>query len=469
MFELDWLELRAVGPAAPGQRAVIVARVASLRIENPIVVTHVERSNDRFEMWLAAQPGHPLRGEEVFIVSRRSRPDGSIGVDFELRSTSVPHAPIAWLGYPILRALQHRFARDAAAAMRGEPTSIERRGSADWHGYLRWSAGVGLVAWLVTLAWMRPGIRSETWGSVLLLLAAFVCVPWLLTLVEGIENSRHESTAPTGSSSGVRSRAKLESLAWRVAASTQLLAALSLALSFMLERGTSAAMLSAPWLITTAAMALVALQRILRQPRRLLAADTLCFDAAFAFPLVGAAWTLLSRMGARPLEFSDQVVLLTGVHFHFAGLALPLAAGLAVRSARRAVGMLTAILVVAGTPLVATGITLKHLSGLQVAEAIAAWTMALGGLFVAGLHAREALRQAHSGLQRALFGAAALSLAFGMLLAIAFGSRAYVDIGELDYGWMRALHGSANALGFALPALAAWLLSERREPKLERS
>ena len=67
MFELDWPELRAVGPAAPGQRAVIVARVASLRIENPIVVTQVERSDDRFEMWLAAQPGHPTSANSTTV------------------------------------------------------------------------------------------------------------------------------------------------------------------------------------------------------------------------------------------------------------------------------------------------------------------------------------------------------------------------------------------------------------------
>ena len=481
MFDLDWVRLETQGPPEPGRRAVVDARVAGFRIKSEIEVTRIERSENRYELRVGTRASHPLRGEESFVVARRERSDGSEAVDFELRSTSVPRAPLVWIAYPILRYCQRRFARDAAAAMRAEATSVERRTGNDWHGYLRWSAGAGFALWLAALAWIRPSPRQELWGALLLVLAALVFAPWLLTLAAGIEHRSQGDHDRSNSDRAPRKRDRSPNddrarrsadhalqlpLAWRVAAALQLPAALALGLSFALERGALAAAVSAPWLITTAAMALVALLRVARDPRRLLRAPQLCMDAALAFPLIGAAWTTLSRLGARPLDFSDQVVLLTGVHFHYAGLALPLAAALALRTATRYFRNLTALLVVAGTPLVAAGITLSQVANAQLPEAFAAWTMALGGLCVAALHAREALRRGNATLSRCLFGIAALSLAFGMLLAIAYGSRNYIDIGALDFGWMRALHGSANALGFSLPALAAWLISEQRRPWL---
>ena len=40
-----------------------------------------------------------------------------------------------------------------------------------------------------------------------------------------------------------------------------------------------------------------------------------------------------------------------------------------------------------------------------------------------------------------------------------YGSRFYVDVSWLDIPWMRALHGSANAIGFALLGMWSWCLT----------
>jgi uncharacterized protein (UPF0548 family) len=57
---------------------------------------------------------HVERGEERFAVEHR-RDDGSVWYD--LLAYSVPHHPLAKLGYPISRAAQRRFAKDSKLAM----------------------------------------------------------------------------------------------------------------------------------------------------------------------------------------------------------------------------------------------------------------------------------------------------------------------------------------------------------------
>jgi hypothetical protein len=47
---------------------------------------------------------------------------------------------------------------------------------------------------------------------------------------------------------------------------------------------------------------------------------------------IGGAWLVASRLGIQPLGFGDTIVLLTAVHFHFAGFAAPVLAGLAGRT-----------------------------------------------------------------------------------------------------------------------------------------
>lgn len=54
---------------------------------------------------------------------------------------------------------------------------------------------------------------------------------------------------------------------------------------------------------------------------------------------------------------------------------------------------------------------------------------------------------------------AGVSLFFGMLLAGLYATRAFaLPLPWLDIAWMRALHGTANALGFGLCGTLAWTL-----------
>ena len=69
---------------------------------------------ERFGFGYGTLPGHAERGEERFSVEW-NRKDGS--VHYDVLAFSRPKHPLAWLGYPLARALQRRFAQDSKRAM----------------------------------------------------------------------------------------------------------------------------------------------------------------------------------------------------------------------------------------------------------------------------------------------------------------------------------------------------------------
>lgn len=87
-----------------------------------------------------------------------------------------------------------------------------------------------------------------------------------------------------------------------------------------------------------------------------------------------------------------------------------------------------------------------------------AWVMALSGMLVAWLHVRLALQAGWPKVVRSLWAISGLSLMGSMVLAALYGTRFYAPITWLDISWMRLLHGTANAFGFALVGLLAWKL-----------
>jgi hypothetical protein len=116
-------------------------------------------------------------------------------------------------------------------------------------------------------------------------------------------------------------------------------------------------------------------------------------------------------------------------------------------------------------PAVALGITTSRLGFSPVIEAAAALAMATGGMGVAVLHARLGLQRARPLGVRCLWVMTAASLAAGMLLAALYGVRSFFQPWPwLDVPWMRALHGSVNALGFGGCGVLAWWLALGKRP-----
>jgi uncharacterized protein (UPF0548 family) len=88
--------------AAPGPRPVITVGVGVLRIREPVEVIATVDTDVRVGFAYGTLPGHPVDGEEAFIVHR----DGA-RVDFTVRSLTRAASVLPWRAlYPALRAAQ---------------------------------------------------------------------------------------------------------------------------------------------------------------------------------------------------------------------------------------------------------------------------------------------------------------------------------------------------------------------------
>jgi len=284
----------------------------------------------------------------------------------------------------------------------------------------------GLFFWLITLLWHWPfGLEQVAWVELLLLLHVLLLARFALHTDD-------------------RSR----SINWEL---TYALAATAFGVAYWLPKGWLAATLVTPWLIFVVA-----------ENRRLWQAAPLSFHpldllrkAAYLFWIVGIAWAFADRLGWRPLGFSPTLVLLTAVHFHYAGLLLPLIAHWALEKSSSSQSKLLALALIFGIPMVAIGITSTKLGGPFWIETLAATWMGLAGMALAFLHVVALKFYKDFFIKMALFvGASALLVA--MLLAIAYGWNPILGWTWLTIPWMYAVHGSLNAFGVGIALLGAW-------------
>jgi hypothetical protein len=274
------------------------------------------------------------------------------------------------------------------------------------------------------------------------LLAVLVCTPLALALA---------------ATAGLAGR---HGWAYLVARRLQPGAALLVVASYLLPSGLPAAILATPWLAFTGLIALFGLGRLLS--RGVESAAAACIDAGLLYLPVGGGWLVLSRLGANPLDFGDTIVLLTAVHFHYAGFIGPILAGLAGRALSPAQHVarwafrLVAGGVIAGPPLLAAGITLS-----PALETVAAVLLAGSLVGLAAITALAVVPRLRSRPARGLLLMSAAASAGAMLLAMAYGLGALSGVRLLSIPQMVQVHGWANALGFALCGLLAWTLAVR--------
>lgn len=94
-------------PVGVGDRPVIVARALWFSVREPVEVIAVVETNDRVGFAYRTLPGHPVTGEEAFVVHRSNE-----GVTLTIRSLTRPSGWWRWrLLYPVLLVLQARARR----------------------------------------------------------------------------------------------------------------------------------------------------------------------------------------------------------------------------------------------------------------------------------------------------------------------------------------------------------------------
>jgi hypothetical protein len=297
---------------------------------------------------------------------------------------------------------------------------------------------IGAVAFVIVALWRVPDLRHEAWGEVLIGFAALVLVPLLLDL---LDDSKDDPLT-----------VKLLGTARR----WQFPAALTLLVTGVLPPGYLAALGAVPWAGVLILLGLVGLRRIARGGVRPLGLR--CREIGLLYGVVAVFWLLADRLALRPLGFDATIVRLTAVHFHYAGVILPVLTGLALSTCNaKGRARFIGVGVIVGVPAVAVGITSAQLRFSPLIEMAATLVMAAGGMGAAWLHLKLAAEKRWPLVVRSLWGAAALSLAVGMTLAALYGVRGvFHPLPWLDIPWMRALHGSLNALGFGCCGVAGW-------------
>jgi len=89
-------------PVAVGERLTITARVFWVSVDEPVEVVSVVQTRDRVGFAYRALPGHPVSGEETFIVHRA----GDV-VMITIRSLTRPATQQPWRAlFPLLRIAQ---------------------------------------------------------------------------------------------------------------------------------------------------------------------------------------------------------------------------------------------------------------------------------------------------------------------------------------------------------------------------
>jgi YndJ-like protein len=301
------------------------------------------------------------------------------------------------------------------------------------------SAVFGGVVWAGLAVVSRVGLARLTAIELLFLLAPLVVVPLGLELCDRIVAEREFG------------------LPGRIARRLQLAGALCVAISFWFAAGRLAALFVLPWFCLGIMTALIALQLILRGGYKTL--KSACMIVSFLYLPVGCAWLVASRLGMTPMSFQEPIVLLTAVHFHFAGFAAPLlalAAGSAVKlesPAARRIFSAVAAGVLAGPGLLAAGFVIGPRMKLAMALVVA------GSEAILALYFLAASRNLRPRLAQTFIAISAVSVLFAMALAAVwaigeFPLQPFVHLNE-----MARLHGTANAIGFTLCGLLGWTLA----------
>lgn len=304
----------------------------------------------------------------------------------------------------------------------------------------RISAVAGAAVWIGTLV-VRTGTDDAELIEKIFLLGVLVIVPLGLWLV------------------ATPSRTGVHSLPYHFAVIAQPVGAVSCLASFLFGRGLLAALLASIWLLVTMSIALFGLWRLLQRGVR--PAEEFCIDAGLVYVAVGGVWFTMSRLGYQPLGFGDTIVLLTAVHFHFAGFAAPILSGMAGRkigaSGPRMLFRMAAVGVVCGTPLVAAGITFWPALAL-----LGALIISLGLVLLAVLVVGWILRRIGSLTPKILLTVSSVSSSTAMLLACVYAYSIVAKKLIIDIPQMAITHGILNSFGFAVCGLLAWSIVQAK-------
>jgi len=295
------------------------------------------------------------------------------------------------------------------------------------------NAYAGFFCWFAALFLQLDDSPSTDLIEKVILFGVFVVVPLGLSL-----------TAQT----------KSDSRFFVLSIRLQPFAAVTAALSLLLETGLVAAILAGLTLVFHLLVALSGLSRLLSRGVRPIA--ELSLDAGLIYLPVAGFWLVVYRLGIQPFAFSETIILLTVVHFHFAGFATPIVAGMTGRflsSSSRLDPPLKVVIIaiIASMPLVALGITFFPLLALIGAVILTVGTTVLAVITLGWVQPLMPTVLTRIGLI-----VSSLANFAAMVMACLYAYRIAGKILIFDIPTMARFHGLLNAFGFVACSLMVW-------------
>ena len=194
---------------------------------------------------------------------------------------------------------------------------------------------------------------------------------------------------------------------------------------------------------------LIGLKGLLRLVKRGLKPMALfCIDAAMMYLPVGGVWFAAYRFGIQVMDFSQVIVSLTAIHFHYSALAVPMFAGFTGRKLPLVTPFygIAAAGAVIGPMLVAAGITISPMAEtVTVAVYTACLLIYVYYSFIAAWR--------HGSILLAL---SSIAFLLTMGFAVVYGVGRGIGIEIVSIPTMVLIHGMGNAFGFVGLGLLAW-------------
>jgi len=299
------------------------------------------------------------------------------------------------------------------------------------------SAAAGLIAWVVLLLGPTADSASTELIHKIVLFGVLVVVPLGLSLVPPLSDRGFSFWL------------------YNIVVAFRSGGAILTIISFFLEKGVLAAALVSITFIVYILIALYGVSRLIAR-RSLFPLAESSIDAGLMYLPVAGGWLVIYRLGIQPFDYGEIIILLTVVHFHFAGFATPIIAGmngrvLAARDYPRWLFGFSVLAIVAAMPLVATGITLNPFLGLIGTLLLTLGLVSLAVLTIGWV--RPAIDQRW---KQVLLVLAALSSCLAMSLASLYSYSLATHTLILTIPRMAVTHGILNAFGFVTCSLIAW-------------
>jgi len=298
---------------------------------------------------------------------------------------------------------------------------------------------IGAAVWLAMAAGSRIGRPQLDVIELLFLLAPWIVVPLATSLIPPISGSDLLNGLERASQ-------------WIVFA-----AAVLATFCFFLPAGKWAAALAGAWLLVCAYFTLRGLSRLRRYHAH--SFSQLCFAIGEAYLIVGGIWLVASRLGLQPLGFQEPIVLLTAVHFHFAGFLSTVLAGLTYERLRETRWSKPLRAPLAGVVVGPGLLGLAFLAGPKVK--LAAVMLIVVGQFGLAIGMVRVALSIENPVGRAMLLLSSGCVVAGMALAATWALGEYPLQPFVDLANMARYHGVLNAVGFGVCGLIGWMNADR--------